>query len=135
MACNDPADLPLTSRLFGKVLPEIVCPGTPEKYFPLLRSARAIVSGRLHTAVAAFSMGLPFILFNVDQRTNGFIKTHGLEDSSLQPSPDSIERDLEVLTSDLLRGNLASSFKSALEKRDQIYSRSMTLLEEAMPKS
>jgi polysaccharide pyruvyl transferase WcaK-like protein len=131
-ACNDPADLPLTKMLLDKVLLETACPETPEKYFQLLQNARAVVSGRLHTAVAAFSLGLPFIILNVDQRTNGFIRTHGLENCSLTPSPHSFDRNLHALTSKLLRGNLAAPCKSALEKRDQIYARSMTLLEDAI---
>ena len=58
VACNDPIDLPIAESLFEGWLPGVVvCPETPGEYFQLLSTSRAVVSGRLHTAVVAFSLG------------------------------------------------------------------------------
>src|SRR6476659_5831559 len=79
VVCNDPADLPLAKRLFEEWLPRsVICPETPEEYFQLLRRSRVVITGRLHTAVVAFSLGIPFLLIDLDQRTHGFLKTYQL---------------------------------------------------------
>jgi polysaccharide pyruvyl transferase WcaK-like protein len=55
VTCNDAADQRLAHQLFdGWLAEEAVCPRSPEEYFQLLSNARAVVTGRLHTAVASF---------------------------------------------------------------------------------
>ena len=132
VVCNDPADLPIAKSLFAGVVASVVCPETPEDYFSLLSASRAVISGRLHTAVVAFSLGLPFVLLNVDQRTDGFIKTYQLESWSLVPSPDRIESDLQDMTARLLRDEGPESWKSLVKRRDERYTSSMKLLEDAL---
>lgn len=131
VACNDPVDLPLAQRLFERWLP-VLCPETSEEYFQLLSASRAVVSGRLHTAVVAFSLGIPFLLMNIDQRTHGFVKTYQLERWSVVPSLSGIEARLREHTDELLSGEASHSWKVLIEKRDQMYSRAMDLLEEAL---
>ncbi len=133
VVCNDPADLPVANSLFGSVVETVVCPETPEEYFSLLSEARAAVSGRLHTAVVAFSMGLPFVLLNVDQRTEGFIKTYQLERWSLVPSTDCFENDLQRLTADLLNDLTSASWMSFIKRRDERSAECLKLLGEALP--
>ena len=128
VVCNDPADLAIGKSLF----PNVLCPETPEEYFPLLSSSRVVVSGRLHTAVAAFSLGVPFVLLNVDQRTNGFIKTYQLESWSIVPSVDRMERDLEELTAKLMREKASEPWTVLIERRNEIYTKGMKLLAEAL---
>jgi len=133
VACNDPLDLPIAESLFAGWLPGVVvCPGTPDEYFQLLSASRAVVSGRLHTAVVAFSLGVPFLLMDVDQRTHGFVKTYQLEPWSVVTSVPSIETRLREHTVKLLSGEACESWKLFSEKRDQMYSRAMDLLGEAL---
>ena len=133
VACNDPLDLPIAESLFAGWLPGVVvCPETPEEYFQLLSASRAVVSGRLHTAVVAFSLGIPFLLMDVDQRTHGFVKTYQLEPWSVVTSVSSIEARLREHTDKLLSGEACESWKLFIEKRDQMYSRAMDLLAEVL---
>lgn len=132
VACNDPSDLPTAQALFEGWLPGVVvCPETPEDYFQLLSTSRAVVSGRLHTAVVAFSLGIPFLLMDVDQRTHGFLKTYQLEPWSVVPSLSGIEARLRELTDKLLSDE-ASPWQPFIKKRDIMYARAMELLEEAL---
>ncbi|HEY3041128.1 MAG TPA: polysaccharide pyruvyl transferase family protein [Pyrinomonadaceae bacterium] len=133
IACNDPMDLPMAGSLFDGWLPgPVVCPQTPEEYFRLLSSCRAVVTGRLHTACVAFSLGIPFLLMNVDQRTHGFIKTYQLDDWAVVPSRYGIESHLNRRTDKLLGHEVTRSWEPLIEKRNQMYARSMDLLHEAL---
>jgi polysaccharide pyruvyl transferase WcaK-like protein len=133
VACNDPVDVPIAKSLIENKLPgEVVCPETPEEYFKLLMAARAVISGRLHTAVVAFSLGVPFLLLDVDQRTRGFIETYQLERWAIGPSRFGIEAQLRLATEELLNGNTADSSMAAIEKRDQMSARAHHLLREAV---
>ena len=88
IACNDPIDLPVARELYGSSASDLVtCPKTVDEYFELLSMSRAVISGRLHTAVVAFSLAIPFQLIDVDQRTNGFVKTYQLEDWAIDAVP------------------------------------------------
>jgi polysaccharide pyruvyl transferase WcaK-like protein len=132
VACNDPLDLPVAATLFGDWLPGgVVCPATPEEYFPLITKACAVVSGRLHTAVLAFSAGVPFLLFDVDQRTNGFIKTYQLERWSVRPLALGMEKQLAGQVADILSPEPSLLWKTAIEKRNAMHSRAIGLLREA----
>jgi len=133
VACNDPLDLPRTKWLFDGILADVVCPKTPEDYFELLSTSRAVVSGRLHTAAVALSLAVPFVLLNVDQRTEGFIKTYQLESCGLEPSVDQIETALREQTAKLMRGESSSALEKSIEMRNEICRRTMNLLKDALP--
>jgi polysaccharide pyruvyl transferase WcaK-like protein len=133
VACNDPADLSLAHDLFGKWLDgQVICPRSPEDYFCLLSGARAVVTGRLHTAVASFSLGVPFVLIDADQRTRGFVETYQLDDWSVIPSQDDFETRLKDKTNHLLSDDASGSWELLVEKRDQMYTRGMSLLKDAL---
>ena len=133
VACNDPADLPTAESLFKDWLPGgVVCPETPEKYFQLLSASRAVVSGRLHTAVVAFSLGIPFLLMDVDQRTHGFVQTYQLESWSVVPSRSGMEAQLREHIDKLLSDEASQSCRFFIEKRDLMYAQAMDLLGAAL---
>jgi polysaccharide pyruvyl transferase WcaK-like protein len=133
VTCNDPADLPLAGKLFDRLLPTpVICPQTPEEYFQILSASRAVLSGRLHTAVVSFSLGIPFALMDVDQRTNGFIKTYQIDDWSISPSRHGIESQLKEMTDRLLGEGGRKSWEIFIEKRDHMYERAMKLLRDAL---
>lgn len=71
------------------------------------------------------------MLLNVDQRTNGFIKTYELEHWSLLPSAGRIEKDLQDMTAKLLRDE-TSEWASFIKRRDEMYTKSMKMLREAL---
>jgi polysaccharide pyruvyl transferase WcaK-like protein len=132
VACNDPLDLPTAESLFADLQPgAVVCPQTLDDYFQLLSASRAVVSARLHTAVVAFSLGIPFLLIDVDQRTHGFLKTYQLERWSIDPSSPDFTAQLGEKTADLLSEESSESWRVFIEKRDHLYSSSMDLLGEA----
>src|SRR5436190_20866307 len=133
VACNDPLDLPRAKSLFDGILPDVVCPKTPEDYFQLLSTSRAVVSGRLHTAAVALSLAVPFVLLNVDQRTEGFLKTYQLESCGLEPSVDQIETALREQATKLMRGESSSAWEKSIEMRNEICRRTMNLLKDALP--
>lgn len=132
VACNDPLDLPLANSLFEGRRQNIVCPKTPEDYFRLVSTSRAVVSGRLHTAVLAFSLGVPFVLMNVDQRTEGFLKTYELENWSITPSRDQFELVLRERLTRLLREDNAADWDRFIHLRDETSARAMSLLKTAL---
>lgn len=129
ITCNDPADLRLGQKLFGD---SIVCPRTIDEYFSLLSQSRAVVTARLHTAVAAFSLGIPFILVDVDQRTRGFIETYQLDDWSISASEDSFANGLEERVNRLLSDDLQPSWEASVAKRDLMHARATALLRRAV---
>lgn len=132
VVCNDPADIPTARMLFGAWLPTpIACPKSPEEYFELLGKSSAVVSGRLHTAVVAFSLGIPFLLLNVDQRTEGFIKTYQLGDWAIDASLASLDERLAELTGKLLKPD-PEAWGVLVEERDRMHARAMHLLGEAL---
>jgi polysaccharide pyruvyl transferase WcaK-like protein len=133
VVCNDALDLPIAESLFAGGLPvKVDCPETTEDYFRLLSGSRAVISGRLHTAVAAFSMGIPFLLMDIDQRTHGFVKTYGFEGWSIRPTRLGIGARLGELTDKLLSGEDSQSWRLFIEKRDQLCMEAMALLEEGL---
>ena len=133
VACNDPNDLPFAQQFFAGWLPDrVICPQTPEEYFQLLSASRAVISGRLHTAVVAFSLGLPFLLIDVDGRTGGFVKTYQLERWAVSAADPDITERLSDQTSRLLRADGRPSWESLIEKRNQMESVAMNLLREAL---
>jgi polysaccharide pyruvyl transferase WcaK-like protein len=132
VVCNDQRDLPVAQRLFGKWLPEpVVCPATAEEYFQLLSKSRAVVSGRLHTAVVAFSLGIPFLLIDIDQRTHGFLRTYQLETSAILPTRSGLDR-LTERAEVLLREGASKKWQAHIEKRDHLQSVAMNLLGSAL---
>jgi polysaccharide pyruvyl transferase WcaK-like protein len=136
VACNDPLDVPVAQKLFGTSrMRPLVCPQTPEDYFELLASSRAVVSGRLHTAVVAFSLGIPFRLIDIDGRTDGFIKTYQMEAASINTSQPGVAARLKKQTRDLLSGAESQMWQSQIEKRDRMHGVAMELLEAALKSS
>jgi polysaccharide pyruvyl transferase WcaK-like protein len=133
VACNDPVDLPLAQTLFERWLPgQVVCPETPEDYFLLLSRSRAVVAGRLHTAVVAFSLGIPFILMDLDQRTHGFVQTYQLERWTVIPAWRNFEARLKEQTDSLLSDEASKSWEFFIEKRDHMYAHAMNQLGDAL---
>jgi polysaccharide pyruvyl transferase WcaK-like protein len=118
VACNDPGELSLANRLFEKILPNpVVCPASEDDYFRLLVDARLLVSGRLHTAAVALSQGLPFLLFDLDQRTRGFIETYELGHAALSlPKVEGIGE----MVDDLLAGNQREEWQNSIRTRDEL---------------
>jgi polysaccharide pyruvyl transferase WcaK-like protein len=133
VVCNDPMDLPTARTLFEHWLPTPVsCPETTAEYFHLLSESSAVVSGRLHTAVVAFSLGIPFLLMDVDQRTHGFISTYQLQDRAVDPSLPGIEGRLEEQAQRLLSKDMQESWRALIHKRDEMHARAMDLMREAL---
>ena len=133
VVCNDPKDLPLAQQFFAGWLPNgVICPQAPEEYFQLLSESRAVISGRLHTAVVAFSLGIPFLLIDVDGRTNGFVKTYQLERWAVNASDPGIAERLSDQASRLLRGDEYANWQSLIERRNQMESVAISLLHEAL---
>lgn len=132
VACNDPADLPLARGLFGERFGGgVVCTQSPEEYFRLLSDSRAVVTGRLHTAVAAFSLAVPFLLIDADQRSHGFIETYGLGGWSLEPSRD-FDARLSERAARLLSDDARAEWESLVRKRDLMRERATELLRAAL---
>jgi len=133
VTCNDPADLSLARRLFGEWFAgRIVCPQSPEEYFRLLSASRAVVTGRLHTAVVSFSLGVPFVLIDADQRTHGFVETYQLGDWSVTPSRGDFEARLRERADRLLGDDAPEPWELLVRKRDFMYERGMGLLRGAL---
>lgn len=132
VVCNDPLDLEIARELFGSWLPHpVVCPDTPEEYFQLLTESRAVITGRLHTAVASFSLGIPFLLIDIDHRTQGFINTYQLEPWSIIPSRSVFDRRLNEQTELLLNAD-PQQWQAPIEKRNEMYNSAMNLLRTAL---
>jgi polysaccharide pyruvyl transferase WcaK-like protein len=132
VVCNDPLDLEVAGKLFGSWLPRpVVCPQTPEEYFQLLAQSRAVISGRLHTAVVSFSLGIPFLLIDVDQRTRGFLNTYQLQPWAITPSRSGVERRLNEQAEVLLSDD-SQRWQSRIDKRDEMYYLAMNLLRTAL---
>ena len=130
VVCNDPADLPLARQLFASGLPRpVICPEDPDDYFELLSRSRAVISGRLHTAVVAFSLGIPFLLIDIDRRTQGFVETYELEEWAV-PAGAHFEARLNQQTATLLTGNGTKQWQAAIAKRDQMNEAALRLIEE-----
>ena len=133
VACNDPADLKLARRLFGEWFAgRVVCPCSPDEYFRLLSGSRAVVTGRLHTAVVSFSMGIPFVLIDVDERTRGFVETYQLGDWSVTPSRGDFEAHLRERADRLLSDDALRPWELLVRKRDLMYERGMSLLRDTL---
>lgn len=132
VACNDPSDVPLARELFGgRFANQVERPQSPEEYFQLLSDSRAVVTGRLHTAVAAFSLGVPFALIDADQRSHGFVDTYGLGDWALEPSRD-FDARLNALAAKLLSDDVRAEWEPLVRKRDLMRERAMKLLRAAL---
>lgn len=133
VACNDPADLSLARSLCGASFAgRIVCPATPEEYFGLLAESRAVVTGRLHTAVVSFSLGIPFLLLDADRRTRGFVETYGLDEWSLVPARGDFRERLREGAARLLADDALASWEPLVRRRDLMYERGMGLLRGAL---
>jgi polysaccharide pyruvyl transferase WcaK-like protein len=132
VVCNDPSDLSLTRRLFGESFGDsIVCPQSPEEYFRLLSDSRAVVTGRLHTAVVSYSLGVPFVLIDADQRSHGFVETYGLGDWAVTPSRYFAAR-LSERAERLFRDDAQTEWQALVNERDLMRERAMEMLRAAL---
>ncbi len=133
VACNDPHELPLASRLFDCWLPRpVICPEDTQDYCEILSQSRVVVSGRLHTAAVAFSLGIPFLLIDLDHRTRGFLETYHLAHASVAPSRRNMGRLLKEHTNALLGDSGRADWHFSIKRRDQLYSVAMHELEAAL---
>lgn len=133
VVCNDPPDLPVAERLFNEVLQRpVLCPTHPEEYFQLLSQSQAVISGRLHTAVVALSLGIPFLIIDSDHRTNGFLKTFQLEPWSIVPSRFGMAEQLYKQAQVLLDDSARQSWQEGIGKRDRTYGVAMDALRVAL---
>lgn len=139
VACNDPADVPLARRLFceggERFGGALACPRTPEEYFNLLSDSRAVLTGRLHTAVVSFSLGVPFVLIDSDQRTHGFVETYQLDKWAVAPSAEDFGPRLRERTLRLLGGGDAESWQLLVRRRDQMRARASEMLRGALARA
>lgn len=119
IACNDPRDFDLAQRLFEFRQIEIVCPAEPQEYFRLLSASRAVISGRLHTAAVALSLGIPFLLLDLDKRTSGFIETYQLDHAAIPWSE--VANTLGDMTDQLLAGADSESWLNSVGIRNMLY--------------
>jgi polysaccharide pyruvyl transferase WcaK-like protein len=130
VVCNDPLDLPVARKLFA----DVILPGSIEEYFALIADASAVVGGRLHSAVAAFSLGVPFWLYDVDQRTHGFLRTYELEQWSISTTDADIEGKTIEQACRLFDPALFASWEGFVHKREEMFAKSMDLLRNAFQK-
>jgi polysaccharide pyruvyl transferase WcaK-like protein len=98
----------------------VVCPGESDKYFQLVSHAIAVVSGRLHTAALALSLGIPFVLLDLDYRTKGFIQTYSLNHATVSHRSNFRESLFRQMDDLLASGNREAWTKSILI-RDELY--------------
>jgi polysaccharide pyruvyl transferase WcaK-like protein len=110
-----------------------VCPATPDEYFQLLDNARALISGRLHTAVVALSRGLPFLMVDLDKRTQGFIETYELQHATLSPSR--ISDDIISSIDPVLNGSDSHAWMNSISVRDQLANKALERLQYELAKA
>src|SRR5207253_11005827 len=123
----------LARLLFDERLPhKMICAETPEQYFALLSVARAVFAGRLHTAVVSFSLGVPFVLLDVDQRTSGVIKTYGLQNWSAAPSLLGFSSRLTETIGRLFADNFAEEWEELVARRNAMHHQALDLLRHAL---
>jgi polysaccharide pyruvyl transferase WcaK-like protein len=133
VACNDPRELSLATGLFEKILRKpVVCPTNEADYFQLLTDARALISGRLHTAACALSKGLPFLLLDIDQRTRGFIETYELSHAALSLS--NINDQLPDAADGLLNGNDSHAWMKSILIRNELRDKALERLRSKLAK-
>jgi len=132
ITCNDASDMESAGTLFGRDAADAVhCPATPEEHFDLLKRAKVVISGRLHTAVVSFSLGIPFALVDVDQRTSGFIRTYELEDWAIVPSLN-VGSSMSGIIDNLFDERFANRWEELIDSRNAMHSRALNLLSHAL---
>jgi polysaccharide pyruvyl transferase WcaK-like protein len=130
VVCNDPLELPLARKLFGRTLPHpILCPTDPDDYFELLAKSRFVVTGRLHTAAVALSLAVPFLLIDIDQRTRGFLDTYELAAASVQPDKANMSGILLQKTLELMDLPAPTPWLAGIERRNFFYKLAVSQLE------
>jgi polysaccharide pyruvyl transferase WcaK-like protein len=131
--CNDHRDEGL-ARWLIPTLPsgDCVLPATPEEYFRCLSESRAVVAGRLHSAILSYSMGIPFVLIDVDMRTRGFVRTYDLEAWAPRPHFLGFRARLTNRVLELVEGGHRQEWQALIRRRDEMEGRAMTLLMHAV---
>ncbi|MDR5708483.1 MAG: polysaccharide pyruvyl transferase family protein [Armatimonadota bacterium] len=129
--CNDPRDLAVAQALLPRngQCP-LEAPATAEAYFTTLQDMDAVVTARLHTAVVAFSLGIPFVLVDFDQRTHGFVRTYGLDEWAIPYVWGGIDAHLRRRVSRLLSGE--ADWEPFVARRDEMHERALAMLREAV---
>jgi polysaccharide pyruvyl transferase WcaK-like protein len=133
--CNDYRDIEVARELFPLGTVEVETPSNDQEYLSLLSGARAVVTGRLHTAVVSFSLAIPFLLWDVDQRTRGFIETYGLDAWTLRPRFASGSRKLREAVPRLLQQENGQGWPELIARRDAMSEVARTALRSALLES
>ncbi|MDR7415125.1 MAG: polysaccharide pyruvyl transferase family protein [Armatimonadota bacterium] len=129
--CNDSRDASLARHLRAPcgAFP-IEAPPTPDAYLGILRAMDAVVTARLHTAVVAFSLGIPFVLVDFDQRTHGFVRTYGLHGWVIPYVWMGMAKRLRRQVRRLLAQEV--DWRPLVAKRDEMRNRALAMLREAV---
>jgi polysaccharide pyruvyl transferase WcaK-like protein len=131
--CNDPRDPGLAQALLPAPLRQrLHLPATADEYIRVLAGVDAVVTGRLHTAILAFSLGIPFVLLDADQRTHGFVRTYGLGDWAVLCAWVGIEGQLRRAVGRLLSGHHHADWVEFMARRDRMRAQALALLREAL---
>jgi hypothetical protein len=77
LVCNDKRDIAFAASLEGV---EFVFPSDVPTYLDLLRSARLLVSFRLHAFIPSVCLGTPAVNISYDERSISLVRTVGLEE-------------------------------------------------------
>ena len=77
LLCHDHRDIPFAASFPGL---DYVWTGDVARFLALLRSARLLVSFRLHAALPCLALGTPFVNVSYDERSSSAMATHGLGD-------------------------------------------------------
>ncbi len=128
--CNDSRDLELARVLLPRGRYLIEAPATTEAYLGILRDADAVVTARLHTAVVAFSLGIPFVVVDFDQRTRGFVETYGLDAWAVPYAWVGIEAHLRQRVERLITGS--ADWAPLVAKRNELHDRALRALQRAV---
>ena len=94
LLCHDKRDLAFAAS-FGDV--DYILPDDAADYLALLRSARMVVSFRLHAFIPCLSFGTHAINISYDERSSNLVRTVGLEawDIDFLREPDIVEAVLD----------------------------------------
>ncbi|MCS7173064.1 MAG: polysaccharide pyruvyl transferase family protein [Armatimonadetes bacterium] len=128
--CNDPRDVSLVRDLFAYGRLAIELASSAESYLALLQEMDAVVTARLHTAVVALSLGIPFVLVDLDQRTHGFVRTFGLGEWTVPYAWAGMTSHLRRRVLHLVSGK--TDWRPFVAKRDEMRDRALAMLRGAI---
>ncbi len=132
LLCHDHRDIPFAASFPGL---DYVWTGDVARFVALLRSARLVLSYRLHAALPCLALGTPFVNVSYDERSASAMSTHGLADwdvplldgdpvetvarrlDAIDDLPDLVRRTASVRTR--LRGVMEDAFVRFREAVDR----------------